>query len=62
MGMSNMFSDEADLSGLLQSDEPLKVEDVIHQATIEINEYHTEAAAASGEKIEYLLKRERESA
>lgn len=50
MGMGNMFSYQADLSGLLQSDQPLNVEDVIHQATIEINEYYTEAAATSGEK------------
>lgn len=47
-----MFSKQADLSGLLNSNlKPLYVDYVIHQATIEINEYYTEATAASGEII-----------
>lgn len=51
MGMNEMFSKQADLSGLLNSTQPLYVDYVIHQATIEINEYYTEATAASGEII-----------
>lgn len=46
-----MFSENADLSGLLNSTERLRVDYVVHQAVIEINEYYTEAAAASGETI-----------
>lgn len=43
-----MFTDSADFSGLLQSNEPLKVSNVVHQAYMEINEEGTVAAAATG--------------
>lgn len=45
--MSEMFSDRADLSGLLESKAPLKVSEVITKAFIEVNEEGTEAAAAT---------------
>lgn len=45
--MSEIFSNNADLSGLLESKEALKVSDVIHKAFIDLNEEGTEAAAAS---------------
>lgn len=38
MGMASMFGSGADLSGLLKSSVPLFVGDVIHKATIELNE------------------------
>ncbi|XP_037923512.1 antichymotrypsin-2-like isoform X4 [Hermetia illucens] len=47
MGMSSMFSDNADFSGLLNSAEPLKVSKVIHKAFIDVNEEGAEAAAAT---------------
>lgn len=48
MGMTTMFSNQADFSNLLESPEPLKVSDVIHKAFIEVNEDGAEAAAATG--------------
>jgi len=51
MGMTNMFSNAANFSNLLDSDEPLKVSEVIHKAFIEVNEEGAEAAAATGSQI-----------
>lgn len=48
MGMGEMFSTKADLSGLLESPEPLYVSKVVHKAFIDVNEEGAEAAAATG--------------
>jgi len=48
LGMAEMFSARADLSGLLEAKELLKVSDAIHKAFIEINEEGSEASAATG--------------
>lgn len=48
MGVTEIFSETAELSGILDSVEQLKVSDVIHKAVIEIDEVGTVAAAASG--------------
>lgn len=45
MGMPIPFSDSADFSGI--APEPLKIGKVIHQATIDVDEKGTEAAAAT---------------
>lgn len=50
MGMTEMF-DNADLSGLFESNEDLNVSQVIHKAFIEVNEEGSEAAAATGKRI-----------
>lgn len=44
MGINKMFTPDADLSGLLDSNEPLYVSDVIHKAFIEVNEEGSEAS------------------
>lgn len=48
--MAEMFSSTADLSGLLQATEPLKVSEAVHKGFIEINEEGSEASAATGKK------------
>lgn len=52
--MNEMFGKYADLSGLLNSPEPLKVSKAIHKAFVEVNESGTEAAAATGMKNDFL--------
>ncbi|MFA5460336.1 MAG: serpin family protein [Candidatus Paceibacterota bacterium] len=47
MGVSIAFSDFANFSGITQEIEGLKIDEVIHQAFIEVNEEGTEAAAAT---------------
>ncbi|XP_016958552.1 antichymotrypsin-2 isoform X4 [Drosophila biarmipes] len=48
LGMSKMFTDQAEFGKMLQSPEPLKVSAIIHKAFIDVNEEGTEAAAATG--------------
>lgn len=43
-----MFSDRANLRGVLATGEPLKVSDVVHKAVIEFDEMGSEATAGSG--------------
>ncbi|VEN59284.1 unnamed protein product [Callosobruchus maculatus] len=47
MGLGAIFSDKADLSGIIKSAEPLQVSKVIQKAFIEVTEGGTEAAAAT---------------
>ena len=62
MGIRNLFTNEADLSGMSSSSRSamLKVSNIYHQSNIEVNEGGTEASAASGilpldkQKILYL--------
>lgn len=46
-----MFSDAANLGGVLDSSNQLKVSDVVHKAVIEIDEKGSEAAGATGKYI-----------
>ncbi|VDM52692.1 unnamed protein product [Angiostrongylus costaricensis] len=50
MGVTEVFSDNADLSGIA-SDPPLKVSEAAHKAIIEVDEEGTTAAAATLFKI-----------
>lgn len=43
-----MFQDRADLIHLLESEEQLKVSEVIHQAFIDVTEEGTEVGGATG--------------
>ncbi|XP_039957783.1 serine protease inhibitor 42Dd [Bactrocera neohumeralis] len=47
LGISKIFSEEAEFSNMLESPEPLQVSNVFHKAVIEVNEEGTEAAAAT---------------
>lgn len=49
--MSKIFETEAELDGLLESGDSLKVSKVIHKAFIEIDEEGSEAAAGSGNRF-----------
>ena len=51
MGMSEMFSNSANFSGM--ADTSLKVDKVVQKAFIEVNEEGTEAAAVTG-KTDFL--------
>lgn len=46
--MTDMFADTANFSDLLMSSEQLHVSNVVHKASIEVNEDGAEAAAATG--------------
>lgn len=48
-----MFSNSANLTGILERGEGLKISDVAHKSFIDVNEEGTEAAAASG--IKYIF-------
>lgn len=51
MGMERMFSDGAEFGNLLDTNERLKVSQVVHKAFIEVNEEGAEAAAATGREF-----------
>ncbi len=52
MGIQDLFSNEADLSAMSSSAgvNRLRVSNVFHQATLEVNEGGSEASAASGDQ------------
>lgn len=47
MGLTSMFSQSANFSGLFDSAVPQKVSDVKHKAFLDVNEAGSEAAAAT---------------
>lgn len=54
MGLTDMFSDAADFSGIVKNGKPNKVQ-MIQKAFIEVNEEGTEAAAATGESSKWCI-------
>lgn len=48
MGLSSIFSEKANFSGMMDSTEPICVSKVVQKAFIEVNEEGAEAAAATG--------------
>jgi len=51
VGVATAFTDRADFTGIT-TDEPLRISDVVHQATITVDEEGTEAAAATAVVVE----------
>nr|CAI5819466.1 unnamed protein product [Callosobruchus analis] len=51
IGLGDLFTESADLSGIIKSGEGLKVSKAIQKAFIEVNEEGTEAAAATGMSV-----------
>lgn len=51
MGIKQVFSSQADLSGLLETNESLQVSDVVHKAFIKVTEGGSEAAAATSKSM-----------
>ncbi len=47
LGMQKAFTDKADFSHMISSDQELQIDEIIHQAFIEVNEKGTEAAAST---------------
>ncbi|CAJ1067972.1 serpin A3-5-like [Xyrichtys novacula] len=56
MGMSDMFGDRADLSGISEG-QKLAVSEVVHQATLDVDEAGATAAAATGIGITLMSMR-----
>lgn len=48
MGMGEMFTDKAELNGLLQNSLPIKISNVHHSTSFEVDENGAEAASATG--------------
>lgn len=46
--VTEIFSNHANMSGMLDQNKPVWVKDIIHKAKLEINEKGAKAAAATG--------------
>lgn len=55
MGIRNLFTHEADLSGMSSDSSMLRVSSIYHQSTLEVNEGGSEASAATGLEVIPLM-------
>ncbi|KAI9552162.1 hypothetical protein GHT06_022499 [Daphnia sinensis] len=55
MGIRNLFTHEADLSGMSSDSSMLRVSSIYHQSTLEVNEGGSEASAATGLEVTPLM-------
>lgn len=55
MGIKSIFTNNANLTGLIDSDENLKISNIIHKVYIEVNESGTEAAATTSSDMEFRM-------
>lgn len=54
LNIRKIFDADADLKGLLDSNESVRVSDVVHKAFIKVTEGGSEAAAATGTTFDKL--------
>lgn len=57
LGIRDIFSPLANLSGIFPNQSPVSVKDIIHKAKIEIDEKGAKAAAATGKFLSIFIVR-----
>lgn len=54
MGLLSIFTHAADFRGILETHQNLFISEVLHKAYLSVDEYGSEAAAATGNIFKYL--------